>query len=565
MGSFKSLFYAIGIILSLSGGMAEASISPQASGQILHLIRQKQFNDAFDAYQKAHTAQSAHDFILLQQMALAIMTQGINSYDDEDRLLAIFGAGISGHDEAISILSKGIASPNPQLQLAALSFLAHLHQREADEALFQGLRSSYLPIRFQAAFYLAQRRDDRSVPAIESLMAKSPKEFQALFPVLYGLVASESAVNELRKCMYKVDTDVRVAALLSAAEHRRDDLATTVRFLLCQCSIPDAEASAYALGQMGDRQSVEDLRRLLKSYTTDEVKLAALLALKKLGLQEDYSLVELMAGNGHLFSIYALRDFPESVDLLESLLKSDQPHIQVNAALALLRHKNPKGLNILIPFLIKDSRDLALKRVLSPGKTLVSWKIVPSARENFKKDPIASGTSLHIREEILKEALDLPEKNFLSLANAILRANERELVPQTVNLLVNLSTEGARELLKTNESKIGAPLVRAYCNLALVKMKEPGPYFDHLKKWVGEQKEQAMIRFRPQFPWSFSNPEPSLYQLTPEETSRLLIDSMDALAQQQSEEGINTLLHVLKEGNPKNRYALAGLLLRTTL
>ena len=54
----------------------------------------------------------------------------------------------------------------------------------------------------------------------------------------------------------------------------------------------------------------------------------------------------------------------------------------------------------------------------------------------------------------------------------------------------------------------------------------------------------------------------SPYQLTPEETSGFLIEALDALSQKREERNIVYLLTLMKDGHPKNRFALAGLLLR---
>ena len=54
----------------------------------------------------------------------------------------------------------------------------------------------------------------------------------------------------------------------------------------------------------------------------------------------------------------------------------------------------------------------------------------------------------------------------------------------------------------------------------------------------------------------------SPYDLTPEDNSRLLIETYQSLAEKQADRSIDLLLEAMKDGNPKNRYVLAGLLLR---
>ena len=54
------------------------------------------------------------------------------------------------------------------------------------------------------------------------------------------------------------------------------------------------------------------------------------------------------------------------------------------------------------------------------------------------------------------------------------------------------------------------------------------------------------------------------YQLTPQETSKLLVDSFDAFLKTQDDKGIDIVLEAIQNGNPKNKYALAGLLIHAT-
>jgi hypothetical protein len=52
--------------------------------------------------------------------------------------------------------------------------------------------------------------------------------------------------------------------------------------------------------------------------------------------------------------------------------------------------------------------------------------------------------------------------------------------------------------------------------------------------------------------------------LTPEETSKLLVDSYMTIASRRNEKSITFLLEAIQQGNPINRYALMGLLMRAT-
>ena len=86
-------------------------------------------------------------------------------------------------------------------------------------------------------------------------------------------------------------------------------------------------------------------------------------------------------------------------------------------------------------------------------------------------------------------------------------------------------------------AEAGAPLIRAYCNLALVRLKEPGPYEKLLEQWIVSKQNQELVQFRPSLPWATRLAE-SHFELTPEESSSLLIESYQVLANKHDEKSI---------------------------
>ena len=52
------------------------------------------------------------------------------------------------------------------------------------------------------------------------------------------------------------------------------------------------------------------------------------------------------------------------------------------------------------------------------------------------------------------------------------------------------------------------------------------------------------------------------FELTPQETSRLLVDAFEAFVSAQDDKGVDMLISVIQSGNTKNKYALIGLLMR---
>jgi len=394
-------------------------------------------------------------------------------------------------------------------------------------------------------------------------MSKVDEELVSLFPQLYALVGNAEALKVLRKLMAHSDEKVRVAAVLSAAKYGRDDLLPSIRILASQHAAAQQEACAIALGMLKDATSVPKLEVLAHSGSSF-VKLAAWQALYQLGRHQVINNVMAAAKTGDLFAIYMLGDMDESEDFLFELTKSSNINVRINASLALLQHHDPRCLLSICELLILDSRDLAFIKISSQGNGLTAYKAIPSAQQNMKDNPLIEELSLSIREDALSNAVGLSENNFLRLAHTLFENEQNDLMPALVFHLEKLRTPAAIVLLKKHQQKAGAPLVRNYCNLALYRLKEKGPYAEVLQTWIVKQQQTDFIKFRPFVPWEVRDTE-SDYNLTPEETSRLLIESFEALTQSQDEQSIDVLLDAIQNGNPKNKYALCGLLMRAVL
>lgn len=97
--------------------------------------------------------------------------------------------------------------------------------------------------------------------------------------------------------------------------------------------------------------------------------------------------------------------------------------------------------------------------------------------------------------------------------------------------------------------------------MALYRLQEEGPYSQQLRQWVKNQSKTQFIRFKKFCPWKLGNDS---YTLTPEETSQLLIKTFETFASLQDALGVEILIEAMATGHSKNRYALAGLLLRAT-
>lgn len=540
-------------------GTPPAKPSQSPAHHILYLMHTGHTAQAFESYQKYVKDSGSEDYELVERMGLILLDQGHRMRDPETQLLTLFGAGISSNEKALYILEECLTCRQPEIELIALNFLAQSKIDRADQCLHRAMASNQLIIRLEAGFQLALRKDPKAIGLTEGLMSKLPEEVWPLFPQFFSVIGTPQAKTILRRLLTHKNESIRIAAVSTIAEQGHDDFLPMIRRLASHHEFAQQEACASALGVLKDENSVDRLLQLSKSPNSS-IQLAALNALYALGRHEVRSRVETVAKTQDIYAIALLGHMPGSEETLAELLKANNIQVRANAAMALLELGDSRCLTTLAELLLSDSRDLALAEVSSPGQSLSALRIVPSARQNLDEDTVGFEMSLNLREQALLKAVELPEKDFLALAHVILDRQQNDLVPALIQILANHSTPAVIELLKKHQQKAGAPLIRNYCNLGLYLLKEPGPYAENLRLWVIQQQNVDLIRFRAIVPWDVRDKEP--FQLTPQETSRLLVEAFEAFIAHQDDKGINMLISLIQTGNTKNKYALIGLLMR---
>lgn len=528
----------------------------------LYLMQQNQIEESMEKYREFAELSGRHDFEVLQQMGLILLQKGIQSQDSQTFMMTLFGAGLSGSANALEILEKGLDNPDPQVQLLALHFIAKIDDDRASEIFNRAMGSDYLAIRMEAAFYMAQRKHPHAVGQIEGLMYRLPPAFKPYFPSLFALLGTSDATHALRRLIEDPDPQTRVESILHVARLGRDDFLPMLRKRLTHTHVAELEATAFAIGALKDSNSIPRLKKLANS-PTDTIRLAAAIALFNLGDRSHIPTIVSLANQSNLFAIAALGPISETEETLAALVKSTDLQIRTNAAVALLQRRDPRCLPIITEMLIDDARDLAFHPFNSVGRTLSAIKAVPSAELRSKDPTLDLSYSLAMREHLLREAIHLPEESFLKLARRIFSRAQNDLVPTTIALLESLRTDGAIAILKEGAEKIASPLIRDYCHLALYRLNQEGPYEEYINHWVMNQKASQLIQLRQLLPWKYRL-EQSDYTLTPEETSRLLIEAFVSIASRRDEKSIAFLLEAIQFGNPHNRYALMGLLMKAT-
>ncbi len=528
----------------------------------LYLMQQNKIEESLERYREYAEVSGRHDFDVLQQMGLILLQKGIQSEDPETFMMTLFGAGLSGSAAAIEILARGIASPDPQIQLLSLHFMAKLEDDRATDFLNLAMSSDFLAIRMEAAFYLAQRKHPHAVGQIEGLMYRLPPAFKAYFPPLFALLGTNDATQSLRRLIEDPDPQTRVESILNVARLGRDDFLPQLRKRLTHTHIAELEAAAFAVGVLKDSHSIPRLTKLVQS-PTDTVKLAASFALFQLGDRSHVPVIESLAKQSNLFAITSLGAISETEDTLAQLVRSDDLQVRINAAVSLLQRRDIRCLGALSEILIVDTRDLAFHPFNSVGRSFSTLKAIPSAELRAKDSTVDLSYSLAIREHLLREAMHLPQEHFLRLVRALFTKQQHDLVPTAIALTESLQTPEAIATLKAGADKMSSSLVRDYCRLALYRLKQEGPYEEAVHHWVMHQKGVDLIQFKPLLPWKYRL-EQSDYTLTAEETSRLLVESFLSIANQRDEMSISFLLEAIQLGKPQNRYALMGLLMKAT-
>jgi HEAT repeat protein len=529
-------------------------------GRILFLIQQGEHEQALKLYQTTFQATGQHDFELLHQMGLRILDYGFQQNDLECQLLALFGASVSAHEDAYYILEESLKSKFPEIQLIALNALAHFQNDRADQALLRVLGSPSLEVRYEAVHQLCKKKHPLAISHAESLMYKTPRSLWSVYPPLFAMVGDQHSTRILRKLLAHSSKDVRLAVILSVAKYDRDDLLPQIRQQVSQLQFAQQEACAYTLGCLKDEQSIPKLEKLtLSQYPT--VALAAHLALYQLGREESIKAIERAAQQEDLFAIATLGSIPDYPRVLLELIQNPNLQIRFNALIALLQQHHPRAIELVEELLMRDKRDLAFTSYRSPGHTFKAWKVTSSANQVLKNDLSAYEDHLELKESLLQIVREHSEARLIALAHLIFTKQQNDLIPHTVELLMDINTTEAIACLKQHQQQLGAPLVRHYCNLALYLLQEQGPYGEQLRQWVKAQSQTQFIRFQPLSPWEWGE---NSYTLTPEETSKLLIKAFETFAINQDKAGIETLIESISTGHDKNKYALAGLLLRAT-
>ncbi len=556
------LFLSVIACSLLWSGEAQSSYDKR---HIMYLMSIREVEKAIDAYLKIYEAEKKHDFEILEQMCLTLLEIGGSSPNPEDQMLTLFGISLSQTSKSfLPFLETAIKSPYPEVQAAAIQILSQIHEDRCDDIISIGLKSKFLQIRFETLFYLVHRKTYHALGQIESLINLLPPQAKPMFVEFYAMHGSFEAIQILKQLINDPDPAVRITSILYSALYQRDDLLPNIRSALTHSDPLIKEAASFAMGHLKDLNSVEQLK-IASASPFPETKLAALSSLFRLGHTTAREEIFNLANGGNLFAIHLLGEIPESNPVLEKLLTNQDSTISLNATIALLRQKNPKCLEQIITLLQTDIETTGFTPFTSPGHAFIAWKrVAPGSLPHVELKNNLKAISLRLQEDLLSSSLELPKSFFLQIAKTLMQTKQTKLLPLLIRLLENEGSPETKALLIEKAYAIGNPLLRSYCKLALYRMHINDFYRTEFLKWLTHQKTTRMIEFRPMLErGAREDKQKGDYTLTPEEISGLFIESFDALASNHDPEGIAFLLESLLGENNKNRYAFAGLLLKS--
>lgn len=531
-----------------------------------YLLQSKEYKKGIAQYQAQIKEQGKHDYTMLEQIGHIILSHGASSDDETVQLLSMYGASISGSKDMMSLFEKGMKSKNPVTQLVTINFLRQNYNDKAVDLLLKAFNSPYPVVRMQAAGALCEKKAHKATGIIYNLMERFHPAYHGYFAQLFAMMGCQESLAILKKMINHKVSGVRIAAILAAARFGRDDFSSVIKKGLTHANMLEKEACVYALGHFQDFSSLATLVKLACETNTN-LALCSAQALMHLGEEKGDARIVLEAMNKNPFAVFMLAQVESSDKLLISLLSDYHYTTRVNAALALLEKRNHACTDMLIDILSEKNSGIGFMPIYSEAGALFAWKEVPSCFELSKK--IRQNLPLvtrQFKERILIDALELPSDDFLKIAKSVLASDDNKLIPTVVRLLESMHTDEATKLLVKESNKIGCPFNRTYAHLALYRMRVNTDYHRaKLIQWASKQKNHKIIEFKEMENLEQPSWSENAYKLSPEERSQLLIETFDALASAHDKQGIDLLISLIKEGHEKNRYLLAGLLMKCIL
>ena len=560
MGSFKNLF-----TLSLSAAFA---LSAEHEIDRIHfLIANKDYKKAISYYMQEYQEKKSHHVEILRDLGKSLIEEAICAEDPKEQLLGLYGLMMSSQSNLDFDFSKLILSKDLNVQMLAIQYLSAWHDDEIELLFNKAMSSPYLPARIMALGALVQNKSKLALMHIESLYYRLPPIFRPYFAQYYAALATPASLKILRQMLSDAQVPMKHAALLSICQFERDDFIDDIRKILTQNDPLITECAIKAVGIFHDLKSKTQVENYTKSSFAN-LKLASLLTLKSLKDDQSAAKIIEMAKLGDLFAIAILSRIENSEDTLVELAKSSDINMRLNALYALLERRDPRAKKLFIDFLKFHSLHDGINSIFSIGKTQSALKIYPAFRKQFEKSKEmiqqVEGMTKVIRNQLLIQALELPEDDFLEITKFLFDHDIDDLIPLAIKLLENCNSEKTKTMLEKMEQKTGSPKTRLYSLLALARQKSPRHQME-LINWLSSQTKLPIFELEAFDTQELTLKKTDRFIITPDERSELLLEAYETLISTKNERCFPVLLEAIAKAPPENRAVLAGFLLKALL
>ncbi|MCB1213295.1 MAG: HEAT repeat domain-containing protein [Chlamydiia bacterium] len=525
----------------------------------MRYLQQGRYGQLLGHYQQKKIQNEKMDFDELRQIGFQILREGIESDDRDIQLLTLLSATIACVDEMKGILHAGANSIYPEIQLATLQISQSYPSNLSVEIATKFLSSPHPLLYLEALLLLAKRQHPMALGHLETLLAKIPPQIKPLFPQFFAALGTPQAIRHLKRMLSDPSETVRIATILTAAENRRDDLLPKIRQLAKHPSQLQQEACSKALGDFLDASS-KPLLQKLSSSSIEPVRLTALRGLYLMGDEGAERALEAAADGGNLYAITALSKRAGSEDFLFKLTRHPDRSVRINAALGLLERCDDRCAEGILELLLPHGPERVLVNLHTPSKGLSAWREVSSTQPCVEHPEMADLLILTLKEQCIARCAMLSPDTFMRMARLLLQKPSHPLIPTLISTLESLESQEALDLLNEQAERPGEPLIRHFSLLTLYRLEETPHREAQLVKLMREMAQVNCLQLRSPGPVKPLTPSKNL--LTPEEESKLFLSGLETLASKREDHSIDLLFELLCKGNPKNRYAIAGLLIR---
>ncbi len=498
---------------------------------------------------------------LIQKVAETIIINGLTSNNSEMQLAALYGTSLSGDSDLIKYARDGLESGSLEVQMAATSLIGSGNHKEGEYLLRGALRSDYFAVRLEALWIISILRNQNAFEQLEALYAKVPDEIRLYLLPLFALEGSTRAQDFLSHVLRSSDVELQAQALMALATIplREKSPLKNPPFL------DPLTLEAFMLYALSHRDCVP--QETIEHYAEHHnpfVRLSAQFVLAH-GEKAAYALLEAQAKEMNPFAISLLGKLPLSdaspLFSLATPKEFDIPHLQ--AGLALLAHKRPECTPLVLEIIRSASEEAIYRPRYSPGRTMIIWEKIPTRSLLGSEKLFAIEQSLRFREEVLIQSINLPEKQFLQIADHVM-VHAQDLIPLLCKLLENKQSEKVREWLKQQFQDTSSLLGKMYVAKSLtalgeVNSEKESPWKKTLVQFLKNEQGLNLFQPRPLIPW-FMQAEPKPQELTFDERARLCIESLYALISAEEPETQTIILEWMSKSNSSTRTLLAGIL-----